>query len=112
MLAATFPARAGLGLQARFPWVEGPAVDILARMLRFGARKRIGEEEALGHTFFADMRSEEEETVAAAPIAALGFEHEGNPDERCLRRHFVQEVRWFRGPEQWEEAAGGAAGGA
>mmetsp|Transcript_99480 Transcript_99480/g.315761 ORF Transcript_99480/g.315761 Transcript_99480/m.315761 type:complete len:113 (+) Transcript_99480:1026-1364(+) len=112
MLAATFPARAGLGLEARFPWVDSPAIDILARMLRFGAHERISAEEALGHALFADMRGEEEETAAAAPIAALGFEREGSPDERCLRRHFVQEVRWFRGPEQWEEAAGGAAGGA
>lgn len=101
-----FPASRGQGLQARFPWIEGAALDVLTRMLRFDVLGRLTADEALDHEFFADMRFREEETTAATPIS-LGIDHEHSLDERCLRHYFIQEVRHFGSPVR-EGAAGGA----
>lgn len=86
-----FQKREGEGLKSKYRHVDGDAVDILNRMLRFAASDRISVSQALQHRLFKDIRDISKEKTATGYVT-LEFEREPDLDETLLRRYFSQEV--------------------
>jgi len=86
-----FAPRRGLGLRRRLPHISGESIDLLQQMLCFGPLDRISAEDALGHTFLADIRDTSLETKAKERID-LDFDRKPHHTEQELRQIFADEV--------------------
>ncbi|ETV73238.1 CMGC/MAPK protein kinase [Aphanomyces astaci] len=74
-------------LAALFPDISADAMNLLERMLVVDPHKRIEVEAALGHPYFASIRTVEDETVAST-----SFDFEFESEELTKRR--LQELIW------------------
>jgi mitogen-activated protein kinase 1/3 len=89
-----FAARAGEGLQTKFPHVTPESIDILNSMLRFNPQGRMSVTGALEHPLFIDIRDPDKQKIANEKIA-LHFEKEPDLDEGLLRSYFCKQIRQF-----------------
>eukprot|EP00416_Gambierdiscus_australes_P040070 CAMPEP_0171109502 /NCGR_PEP_ID=MMETSP0766_2-20121228/70815_1 /TAXON_ID=439317 /ORGANISM="Gambierdiscus australes, Strain CAWD 149" /LENGTH=409 /DNA_ID=CAMNT_0011571247 /DNA_START=52 /DNA_END=1281 /DNA_ORIENTATION=- len=89
-----FEKRQGSGLRSKFDHVQPEAVDILEKMLRFAAGKRLRVTEAFAHDLLKDYREPTKETPAESMVI-LDFEAEKELGEARLRHYFSKEIRRF-----------------
>jgi len=71
-----FSKRAGTGLREKFPKIDDLSLDLLDRMLRFDAKSRITDDDALSHQLFQSIREPEKELPLATAKIVLDFDKE------------------------------------
>lgn len=88
------PQRKGSGLSQRLPWATKQSLDLLARMLVFGPKKRVDVNGALEHSLLASFRNAETEVTRPHQVN-LDFDKLGDLSEGQLRKFIGEEVSRF-----------------
>jgi mitogen-activated protein kinase 1/3 len=73
---ALFKSRPGSGVSNKFPYVDPACLDLLSAMLKFDARSRISDDDAIAHAVFADIREPSKEQQLAPSKMYLDFDKE------------------------------------
>jgi len=89
-----FSPRPAIDFKAKYPGASRESVDLLEKMLRFDARKRITIDEALRHPCFKGVKSCASPLPEKPPSVHLPFEG-SELTEKDLRKAFLAEMRRF-----------------
>jgi mitogen-activated protein kinase 1/3 len=94
---SSFAGRRGMGLRAKFPYVEdNDALDFLRQILLFSPCERMSVEKALGHRLLQSVREESKEIVAPRLLQSDPHADSQQLDEEELRAAVWEEVARYR----------------
>ncbi|XP_055487603.1 mitogen-activated protein kinase 7-like [Leucoraja erinacea] len=86
------PKRSPVPFSLLFPAAEPPALDLLARLLRFDPRERLTAAQALRHPFLAKYHDPQDEPDCCPPFS---FPDPPSPDRERLREAIAAEIEDF-----------------
>jgi len=91
----SFPPKKRIDFVQKYPGAGPEAIDLLNKTLVFNPFFRTTVEECLNHPFVVPVREKTLETSAAEQVK-LGFEDEGELDEKRLRQLFEDEINYYK----------------